>query len=348
MAFALCSDITIGVYKKVMPNYVKVNKSIFEYVDRALIKVPTTSIVKRSGVTVTQSTETAKLITEGMKVNINLGYNNILKEEFEGFVSRVNFTSPCEIECEGYSYQLRKINYGCKVFKKIELLDVLKFLVAPTDIKLDVANIPSLKIEKFVIQNHNGCEVLENIKKSLNNCIGFFFHGKVLYAGLIALKQKGETANVVKYRLGWNVIKDNQLKGRVAKNQEVIIKLVGEQNNGNSTTVHSGSHSKDVNSKLLHSVKSGTTGEVKVIKTHHITDEHTMQQIADSEHAKLSYNGYEGKITAFLEPFCQPNWKAVLIDKTYPERGGSYLVESTEVTYGMQGGRRIVGIGLKL
>jgi len=54
--------------------------------------------------------------------------------------------------------------------------------------------------------------------------------------------------------------------------------------------------------------------------------------------------GYE----AFGQPYCEPGYKAILIDDKYKERGGNYLVTSTEVVYGMNGFRRTVKIGNQL
>jgi hypothetical protein len=339
MAFALTSNITIGEFKNVFPNSVKVNKSIFEYVDRALIKVPTTSIIVRAGEKITETTETAKLITEGMKVKIELGYNNVLRTEFIGFVSRVNFTTPCEIECEGYSYLLRKRTYPSKMFKNAKLLDILKYVVAGTDIQLDEQNIPDFTIQKLAIDQHNGCEILEKIKKVSDNTIRLYFTGNMLYAGLVALKIK----STVKYRLGWNVIKDGNLKLRQAKNQDVIVKYIAEDKTGLKQVIQSGKHKA-----IIASANAGSSGETKVIKTHGVTDTESLKQMADAKLQTLKYDGYEGKITTFLIPYCEPGDKGIIEDVKFPERNGSYLIESTEVTYSMSGGRRIVGIGLKL
>jgi hypothetical protein len=76
---------------------------MMSYVDRATIKVPITARIKRADETITATAETAKLFKEGDAVSIDLGYNNKFNTEFIGFVSRVNFTTPVEIECEGYS-----------------------------------------------------------------------------------------------------------------------------------------------------------------------------------------------------------------------------------------------------
>jgi hypothetical protein len=163
--FVLNSDITLGSFKAVKPVSVKIEKSMLQYTDKAVITLPITARIKTPDTSVSETLETAKAFSEGDAVTIRLGYNGSLKTEFEGFVSRVNFTSPVEIECEGYSYQLRKRTYQ-KTFVKASLLAVLKFLVAGTDIKLDEAQIPAFVIDKLVLQKHSGTEALEAIKKS--------------------------------------------------------------------------------------------------------------------------------------------------------------------------------------
>jgi len=240
--------------------------------------------------------------------------------------------------CEGYSYQLRKKTY-LYAFKNAELVDVLKYLVKGTDIVLD-KNIPGFKIEKLLLQNHSGTEVLENIKKISDNTINLFFTGNVLYAGL----QYANTKADVKYQIGWNVIKDGNLKLREAKNEQVTVNYIGEKKDGTKVKVNG----KAKDHVIKTSASSSNGGETKVIKTHAVTDENTLQGMADKKLSLLSYDGYEGKITAFLAPYCEPGYRAILIDNKYPARGGNYLIDTTEVTYGMSGARRIVGISFKL
>lgn len=323
--FVLGSDITIGKYVHVKPHAVKITKSIFEYVDRAKITLPITARIVRDGKVITATAETAKQFGEGDKVGIKLGYNGVLRQEFEGFVSRVNFTSPLEIECEGYSYQLRKKTHtGTAV--KITLKDVLKKITYGTDIILD-DSIPEFLIDKLVFEGKNGVQILEELQGTSKQLIKFFFTGNKLYGGLQFLKTKAD----VKYRLGWNVIKDNNLKLHEAKNEEVTVNWIGENKDGTKTHA-----------------KKGTKGIVKTRTSHIVTDAASLQKLADAEHKKLSYDGYEGKITTFGQPYCEPGYKAILEDRKYPERSGNYIVNNTEVNYGMGGYRRIVGIGEKI
>ena len=339
--FELNSDISIGRYRRVKPSMVKITKSMFEYVDKAVITIPAKArlqINNPSGSPIVgDPVESSKFFEEGDKVTILLGYNGRLEQEFDGFITRLNFTVPLEIECEGYSYLLRKKTYN-KAFKQAKLIDVLRFIVAGTPITL-ASDTPDFLIEKLLLQNHSGTEALEMIKKISANTIRIFFTGNVLYAGLQFLKPLSD----VKYRLGWNVIKDGQLKLRQAKNQDVQINIVGLKKDGTTVKVTSG-RIKDATTVG----SSGTFGETKIIKTHAITDLSTLKAMADEKYKQLSFDGYEGKITTFLQPFCSINYRAILNDLKYPERSGNYIVESVEVTYSTNGARRVLGIGAKL
>lgn len=330
---------------------VKISKSMLQFTDRAVIKLPITARIKRAGEVITESVETAKQFSEGDAVQIDLGYNGSLKTEFIGFISRINFTAPLEVECEGYSYQLRKRTYT-KTFVKTSLLDVLKFLVQGTDIVLDEKQIPGFPIEKFMMDGESGTEALEKLKKLTDNTLSIIFTGNVLYAGLLGLDYKNlknfpEKPGVT-YRLGWNVIKDNNLKLREAKNQDVIVNYIGEKKDGTKEKVTANGKTRTREKVVKTTAAAGTSGETKTFKSQTINDRGSLQQMAEAKQLQLSYDGYEGKITAFLQPYCEPAYRAALEDKKYPERSGNYLVESVEVTYSTAGARRIVGIGLKL
>ena len=101
-----------------------------------------------------------------------------LYEEFTGFICRINFASPVEIECEGYSYELRKNTY-LKNFKNVKLIQVLRFLLnGNTSIKLDSENVADFPITSLNIANKKGTEVLEMIKQKSENAIFFYFTGQ--------------------------------------------------------------------------------------------------------------------------------------------------------------------------
>lgn len=336
--FVLNSNITIGRFR-LKPSEVKVKRSMSSFRDTATIKMPATARMVQAGEKVA-NIETAKAFNQGDKVTIELGYNGKLVKEFEGYVSRINFSTPVEVECEGYSYLLRKkSDYEKKTFVNVQLRDIIKFLCAGTVI-VPAKNIPDFKVDKFIIDGRNGTEYLEAIKKLSHNTLVMFFEENILVVGMMYLQAADKKLNylspgkLVKYRLGWNVIKDNNLKLREAKNEQVTVSFIGEKKDGTKERKTIG--------------KAGTEGETVTLKSHAVTDAGTINLMATAKHSGLSYDGYEGKITAFLQPFCAPNMVAQIIDKKYPERDGKYLVTAVEVTYGMSGARRIVQVGIKV
>ena len=73
-----------------------------------------------------------------------------------------------------------------------------------------------------------------------------------------------------------------------------------------------------------------------------------LRAAAENKLSMYKYNGYSGKITAFLQPFAEHGYKAVLEDDRFPERSGNYMIESVQVQFGTQGARRICEIGVKV
>lgn len=337
--FILNSHITIGQFAGIKVNAVKINKSITSLLNKAVIKVPATTRLKLNDV-VTESVDVAKNFKEGDSVQLMLGYNNVLENEFEGFVNKINFTTPLEIECEGYTYPLKKITYK-KTFKNTKLITILQELCSNTPIVISKNNIVDVEITKLVLQNHNGVEALQMIKKILDDTVNFWFDGKELHAQLFPI-QAGEKK--VKYRIGYNVINADQLKKIEAKNADVEVVYAAHAQDGTRKTVTGGQLKKY---KTTATSSSQTFGEKKQINTSQ-THLPSLQKMANSKHYKLSYGGYEGKLTCFLQPYCGIGYKAELQDKNYKEREGAYLVLSTEVNYSRNGGRRIIEIGHKL
>src|SRR5882762_1162378 len=102
--FRMTCDIYIGKFKPVKPNAVKWARSVDNYSDSATIKLPAISMLKREG-DFYERVQTGLQFKEGMPVTINAGYNGRNDTRYRGFIRRINFTVPLELECEGYSYQ---------------------------------------------------------------------------------------------------------------------------------------------------------------------------------------------------------------------------------------------------
>ena len=337
--FVLGSYITIDKYQNIKPHEVKIKKGVYSFVDEAIIKVPIRVEIPNAYGKESTIQATSTFFSEGMAVTINLGYNGQNEKEFKGFINRINATSPCGISCEGYSYQLKNKTYQ-QTFKNTTLIDILKYLVIGTDIILS-NKIPDIPLVKFLMRNESGTEILNKLRKICKDAISFRFDDNILIAELFPLNPDTGT---VKYQMGWNVIRSDDLQKADPINMDVEVNFIGEVKDGTKVQVQTKTRKYTKDNVIKTVGQAGTTGEKKVYITRDITDSNALTNLAGSTLNRLTFAGYTGKITAFLQPFCACGYKVILTDKRYPERSGNYIVDSIEVTYGMSGARRIVGL----
>lgn len=322
--FTMTSNILIGNYAPVKPNAVSWKRSVENFSDTAVIKLPALTTLKKEGDTY-ENVQTGLQFNEGMIVKIYAGYDGLNDLQFHGFVRRVNFTIPCEVECEGYSYQLRKKLDFSKAYKSTTVRKILGDLIQGTDIKLS-AFIPDIPIEKVTFSNASGIQVLDWFKSKC--LLTVYFNFDTLYVGGLQLEPKSTVA----VRLGWNVIKDSELKFNDNKEFADVRIEVGARN-------VQGEKKRQMAGKL--------DGQVKRLNTA-IRDTTTQKSIADQKRRELVNRGYEGAITCFLKPHIEPGMAISIDDTKYPERKGVYFVSGVDGDFSTSGGRQKIQIGYSL
>lgn len=332
--FVLNSIIKIGDFKPFRGLHeVVVKKSIRNFNDTAIIKLPASSVVVDKKQNETKSVDTAKAFKRGDKVNVQLGYNGQMREEFEGFIARINKSTPCEIECEGYAFQLRGKQVN-KVWKNATLSEVLKEIVSGTDIIID-PNIDDINVDVIQLIKKSGFEALTELGKQLKGAVAFWFDKNILFAGLALTQMSERNRNNkpdVKFKIGYNVVRENQMKERLAGDNQYEVELVYKEKDGKKNIAKVGVPNSNSIRKNIQAVK----------------DNEWRQKMAAEMEQRENYSGFDGKITAFLQPYCKPTQKMNIEDPRYSERSGNYLIESTELKFGRSGARRIIGISIKL
>jgi len=359
MAFVLNSNIKIGSYAFTGGVHeLTIKKNIHVIVDTAKLEIPglgqvvsiksvvntALNIIGLGQVPVANnlpnsSVQTAKLFNEGDKVSIDLGYNGDLCNEFRGFVRRVNLTTPVSIEMEGYAWQLRNQNFN-QSWKATTVRDVLTFIIQGTDIVLS-PNIPVIALTDFKITNVSGLTVLDDFKNKMLLTVYFadnvlyagIEEGRVTYPGTHGANAAGPLAQV-NYNIGYNCISQQpDLKQRLAKDNLVLVKMTAKTNSGVNVVYQTG----DAN------------GEVHNTNIPFIKDAAALKVLGDDALNKLKYDGFEGKVTGFLQPYCLPGWQCKITDKRYAgARAGTYFVAGTEVTYGVRGAKRLTEITYRI
>lgn len=319
------SNITIGAYKPIKPHSVTWKRGVDNYSDTCSIKVPGIARL-RSSDNQYKLVNAAEQFAEGMPVAAYAGYDGNLSLRFLGFIRRINFTIPVEIECEGYSYLLRKIEGYTKSYKTTTAKDILSDLIAGTAIKLS-NDIPDIPLANIFFKNVKGTDVLDYLKDKCLLTINF--NNDVLYCGLRMAQQ----SKTIKLRLGWNVIKDDDLKFETGKELATVnIQLEKRRNDGSKQ-------------KAKHGPKDGA---VKILKYRHLTSESNVQELAIAEKEKLTYKGYEGSLTLFAIPIVMPGDAVSITDNRYPQRTGTYFVEAVDGGMTTSGGRQKIKLGAAL
>jgi hypothetical protein len=330
--FVLSSEITIGKFKFSGVNEVQVKRSIHSVVDTATIKLPTKAHILKKGRDNTDSIVTAQQFQAGDKVTIKLGYDDSLAEEFRGFVVQVSQDTPITVDCEGYSFQLKNKNVSGS-WSKPKLKDLVDEIVKGTDIKVEMVSGSDIEFVNVRADNKTGFEMLDMVLKATGGSVdAWFVEPDKLKVGLVYVPAGDELKYVlqqeaIKYRINYNAIQSNDLKVKVALPVTVVVKNAESKRDRNANTV--------------------TDQKIKNYVLNHISKA-ALQKIKDTLKLKQSYNGYEGKLTAFLRPLCYPGCTATITDSRYKDRNGDYLIESVEVNFGSNGARRTVEVGPKL
>ncbi len=335
--FVLSSDITIGNFRFSGVYEVCIKRSMHSIADNAIIKLPSIGKIASKNKTLAETITTGKKFRDGDPVTIKLGYNGILQTEFRGFVNHRSLAMPLTISCDGYGWLLRR--NSVKIFAKV--ITVENLLLKAVDqlergYKIKIRCTVDFKLTNVQIPGCSGFEVITNIIKYTDGCLTcFFIEPDVLWCGFVySLVSRGRDmfkSGMVDYKLGYNVINDNDLKERSVENDPVEVtyssKLAsGEKCSGVSDTRNGIARTYN---RILNQVKDATA----------------LKELAIEKAEKLNYSGYEGSIVGFLEPYAAPGATASIADVRYPERNGKYLIESTEVRFGVNGARRIVEIG---
>ena len=168
--FVLCCEIKIGGVTFKSVHDVLIKRSIYNLVATAVIKVPVTAVLKHSGEPVTYI-ETAEAVKVGDPVEIRLGYDGQMNTEFTGYVKRLNYKIPLEIECEDEYYQTRSVN--CVFSKKETSLKQCLTAILP-GIKLGTC--VDLTLKNFVVNGKPGNWVLvcRSVFRVTDNLSGLF------------------------------------------------------------------------------------------------------------------------------------------------------------------------------
>jgi hypothetical protein len=297
---------------------VTVERSIYNLVQTAVIELPASGVIKNENEQT--EVETNERISRGDEVTIDLGYDGDNKREFKGFVDRIVHGNPLKIECIDYIYTLRELDIQ-KTFTDVDISVIINKLLSGTNYTIH-PDTQKIQVKKLIAATDTGekvrCDkVLNKLKDMLGIAIFFDLEGR-LYAGLHHAIDSGE----VIHRLGWNTRDGgDDLKYHKAEDMKVKIKAINIKEDGSR----------------IEATVGDTSGAQRTIHFQDVENKDKLKELAQNRLDKYRYDGYEGTYPSFGIPYTEPTMIAKIEDPTYPERDGSYYIDSVKVEFGQNG-----------
>lgn len=315
--FTMRFDITVGDWRLGMVEKVEVRRSVEQLSDTAVITLP--------GAEYNVALDVEQKIHRGDRVVINLGYEEVgMVQEFEGWLQRIGTDNGAIIlECEDDLFRFRKSIPDAQL-KNVSLSYLLDLVIAGVGGGFTVDCSYSWTYEKFVINSATGFDVLKKVQEESGADI--YIDGDTLH-----VHGPGEkVGNTVIYDFFQNV-QDCDLTYRRTEDRRVRVVVKALLPDGK-----------------VKEREYGTTGGDSVTVKCATSDDESMRLRGESEHKRLTFDGYDGNIVTWLVPYIKPGDTAELYDRDYQYKDGSYYVKAVETTFSAAGGARTVELGYRL
>lgn len=323
MLFVLNCRITIGTAVFTGVYDVVISHSIHQVVQTARISLPLSARLHYDGKI--ESVSTHQVFKIGDPVSIELGYNGQLFPEFNGYVVRLVYGQPMTIECEDAMFILRK-NHITASEENIPLKDVVAMCLNglfPVE-----GEIPNTPINEFTHYQKPAVDVLQQLRDDFGLSIFFTAQAK-LYCGLRYGFRSGEE----RFDFHQNIKPQANQLGYQSED-DVRLRIIARSWRKDGT--------------LLEEEIGDTDGHQRTLWFYGIEDQGTLKERALAEIGRYKFTGYTGYFTTWLYPYSEPGMMAVITDPDFPERAGSYYIDSVETRFGVSGASRKIEPGIKL
>ena len=311
-------NIRIGGFRLKMVEKVSIKRSVELLSDTATITLPGTVFNKAINI--------EDKIKVGDDVEIQLGYNDNLKEEFKGYLKAIKTDGgSLTLELEDDIYLFRK-SVKDEEMKNASVKSILENICSQVG-GFSVSCDYDFSYDKFVINNATGYDVLKKIQDEASPNI--YLKDKVLHVH----PQYAEIFGEARFDFSRNIERDGtDLKYKSEDERKLLV--VVESTDETGATV---------------SVEKGTTGGDKMtLKLPGVSSKSSLEQKAQSVLDQKVYTGYEGSFQSWLIPYVDAGYKVSITDPDYEIKDGTYYVISVETTFSKDGGVRKITLGKKI
>ena len=322
--FKMSWYITLGNFRLKMLEKVEIDRSVDTLADTATITLP--------GMVFNKALEVESKIKRGDKVLVQLGYDDKLVTEFDGYIESIHTDGGIiALNCEDALF-LYRVPIDDIQLANVSVTDILNFVNAKVS-----ANYPTMpaftlscdydfRYQKFTIKGATAFDVLKKIQEEAKPNI--YLKGSVLHVHPQYSEIFGKTA----YDFAVNIDRNGcDLKYRHANERNVIVEI--------EYTTPDGKVAK---------VSYGTTGGEKVSLKAGTTDIASLQLLAQQEHDNRVFDGYDGSFAGWLIPYCDAGYQISLNNKDYAFKNGNYYVIGVKTEFSKEGAKRNIKLGKRL
>jgi hypothetical protein len=250
-----------------------------------------------------------EIFQQGDQVLISAGYNDNEYEEFNGYILQVSTGFPIIIKCEDEMYRLKRKTISISK-RKSTLKELLHEIAPGYTILCDDTSVGSVRYSRKLVS-----EVLDDLKTKMG--LYTYFRGKTLVCGRTSI-DGGKHVKINLDLQASNTLKEKSI-------EKVYVSLDSLQRNGKYLKSSKG----EKNSNGIHIKQPNLT----LVEIKHIVEE---------TYANAMKPGLTGDVTLWGIPRLEHGMIADLYSNLYPEKNGSYYIDSVKRTESPTGGYRQV------
>lgn len=315
--YTLDFEVKIGEFYLGMVDSITIHKSVELLADTCEIVLPAARLNK--------ALEIEEQIKRGDEVSVSIGYKEVgIKEEFKGYLQRISTDGgSIKLFCEDDLFQFRK-DLPNEELKKISLSDLLSKVVKGIGKNYKVDCSYTWVYDKFIIRDATGYDVLKKVQEECGADI-------YLKDGVLHIHPPGEVVGKERFYDFAVNIEEAELSFKRAEDKKVKVVVKAIMPDGK-----------------VKEIEVGSTGGEKVEVKCHASDTASMKARGEAEVKRRTFDGYDGSITTWLIPECNPGDTASIHDGDYTYKDGTYFVRSVTTEFSEGGGKRKVELGYRL
>ena len=321
--FKIDYDIKIDGKTLQLLDSVEITRDTENLTDSAVIKLP--SMVYN------RYLKDIEKIRRDMPVQISLGYDGDLHEEFRGYIRSVEReSSGLVINCQDEVYIFNKTRMDNKPYDKPSVKDILNDVLLAVNPSLKLNCLYDFSFDKYTIKDATALEVLKSIQDECK-CMMYIRDGVF---NVTPPYVTPESAKTVKYDTSANIMEDGySLKYKDQEDRKLKVIVKGKDKDG-----------KDIQCKP----KGKPGGDTTTFDYKGIATQEMLDSIAENIYAAKSYSGYDGGFQTWHLPLIDKGDTAEITDAADPSRNGRYFVKAVKTTCGSGGITRKISLGKKL